>query len=335
MHHDLSLEEEALELSETAVDLLRDGGDAFALADALRVAAGANYALNRNDAFIRQTREALETLEATSDIDNALYPRLLDNVGFTWFLEGDAERAWAYKDRGLAAAAARLPESRPEYVRALVNAGGMASVAGDALRSHALLLTAQSEAEKLVPRNEDEEIFIARNLAVAERQLDRLPESRQRFADLLERASRYYGPGHRELVSILIGGAETALAAGHLDDALEGLAAAEANARQSLPPEHGYFSDIEGLRGMVLLERGDIDGACAHLDAARAHRSSAHQIKAQLKLEAVALARCHCRASETETLAASAARDALQSMGNASPWQLALAQRWVTQCDGF
>lgn len=334
VHHDLSLEEEALELSETAVDLLRDGGDAFALADALRVAAGANYALNRNDAFIRQTREALETLEATGDTDNALYPRLLDNVGFTWFLEGDAERAWAYKDRGLAAAAARLPESRPEYVRALVNAGGMASVAGDALRSHALLLTAQSEAEKLVPRNEDEEIFIARNLAVAERQLDRLPESRQRFADLLERASRYYGPGHRELVSILIGGAETALAAGHLDDALEGLAAAEANARQSLPPEHGYFSDIEGLRGMALLESGEFDDACGHLAAARASRSSEHQIKAQLKLETVALARCHCQASETETHAASVALDALQSIGNASPWQLALAQRWVAQCDG-
>ena len=167
-----------------------------------------------------------------------------------------------------------------------------------------------------------------------ERQLDRLPESRQRFADLLERASRYYGPGHRELVSILIGGAETALAAGHLDDALEGLAAAEANARQSLPPEHGYFSDIEGLRGMALLESGEFDDACGHLAAARASRSSEHQIKAQLKLETVALARCHCQASETETHAASVALDALQSIGNASPWQLALAQRWVAQCDG-
>ncbi len=333
VHHDLSLETEAVELSETAVNLLRNGDDAFALADALRVAAGANYALNRNDAFIRQTRQALQTLEAAGETDNALYPRLLDNVGFTWFLEGDFQRAWAYKDRGLAIAAARLPQSRPEYVRALVNAGGMASVAGDAPRSHALLLKAQDEAEKLSPRNEDEEIFIARNLAVAERQLGRLQASRERFAALLERAGRYYGAGHRELVSILIGGAETALAQERIDDALEGLAAAEANARQSLPPEHGYFSDIEGLRGMALLERGDLDGACAHLDAARASRSSEHQIKSQLGLETVALARCGCHRRDIGPADATAALNALQTMGNASPWQLALAQRWAAQCD--
>ena len=333
VHHDLSLESEAVELSETAVNLLRDGGDAFALADALRVAAGANYALNRNDAFIRQTRQALETLEAAGDTDNALYPRLLDNVGFTWFLEGDFARAWSYKDRGLAAAAARLPDSRPEYVRALVNAGGMASVAGDAARSHALLLKAQDEAEKLAPRNEDEEIFIARNLAVAERQLDRLDDSRERFAGLLDRARAYYGPGHRELVSILIGGAETALAQGRLDDALEGLAAAQTNARQSLPPEHGYFSDIHGLRGMALLERGDLDGACTHLDAARAGRSSEHRIKSQLGLEAMALARCRCHRPDTDPSDVTAAREALHAMGNASPWQLAMARRWAAQCD--
>lgn len=333
VHHDLSLESEALELSETAVDLLRQGEDAFALADALRVAAGANYALNRNDAFIRQTRQALETLEAAGDTDNALYPRLLDNVGFTWFLEGDFARAWAYKDRGLAVSAAHLPESRPEYVRALVNAGGMASVAGDAARSHALLLTAQGEAEKLSPRNEDEEIFIARNLAVAERQLGRLQDSRERFAALMERASRYYGPGHREVVAILIGGAETAVAQERIDDALDGLAAAEANAHQSLPPEHGYFSDIEGLRGMALLERGDLDGACAHLDAARASRSGEHQIKSQLGLETVALARCGCHRRDAGPADATAALSALQAMGNASPWQLALAQRWAAQCD--
>ena len=333
VHHDLSLETEAVELGETAVNLLRNGDDAFALADALRVAAGANYALNRNDAFIRQTRQALQTLEAAGDTDNALYPRLLDNVGFTWFLEGDFQRAWAYKDRGLAVAAARLPRSRPEYVRALVNAGGMASVAGDAARSHALLLKAQGEAGKLSPRNEDEEIFIARNLAVAERQLGRLHDSRERFAALLERASRYYGPGHRELVSILIGSAETALAEGHLDDALERLAVAQANARQSLPPEHGYFRDIEGLRGMVLLERGELQAARAHLETARANRSDEEQIKSQLGLEAVALARCRCQQPDAQPFAASAAHDALQAMGNASPWQLALARKWVMQCE--
>ena len=332
VHHDLSLEAEARELSETAVSLLRQGEDAFALADALRVAAGANYALNRNEAFIQQTREALATLEAAGETDNALYPRLLDNVGFTWFLERDFERAWDYQDRGLAAAAARLPGSRDVYVRALVNAGGLASVAGDAARSHALLLKAQVEAEQLSPRNEDEEIFIARNLAVTERELGRLTDSRQRFEALLERAQRYYGEGHRETVSILIGAAETALAEVRIDDALQGLAAAESNARQSLPPEHGYFSDIEGLRGMALLERGDLDAACTHLATAQQRRGNEARIKSQLGLEAVALTRCDCRRGEADSAQAQTALDALKAMGNASPWELSLAQRWVAQC---
>ena len=330
VHQDLALEKEAVELSEAAVDVLRDGDDAYALADALRVAAAANYAYDRSDAFTRQTREALATLEATGETGSLLHARLLDNVAFTWFLEGDPARAWSYKERALAATAAHLPESRREYVRALVNAGGMASVAGDALRAHGLFLQAQDESSKQVPRDEDEDLFIGRNLAVAERQLDRLPASRQRFAALLERARAYYGRGHTELVSILVGTAETALAEGRLDDALAALADAEANARLSLPAEHGYFGDIDGLRGIVLLERGDVDAARARLEAARANRGAAVGIKAQVGLEAVALARIHCAAGDAA--AAPAALASFEAMRNASPWQLALARRWIADC---
>ncbi|HPA00879.1 MAG TPA: sigma-70 factor domain-containing protein, partial [Chiayiivirga sp.] len=81
------------------------------------------------------------------------------------------------------------------------------------------------------------------------------------------------------------------------------------------------------------IERGDLDGACAHLDAARASRSSEHQIKSQLGLETVALARCGCHRRDIGPADATAALNALQTMGNASPWQLALAQRWAAQCD--
>ncbi len=329
VHHDLALEKEAVELGESAVELLRGAGDAFALADALRVSAGANYAYNRTDAFISQTREALTTLEAAGETGNTLHARLLDNVGFSWFLEGDYARAWAYKDRGLAVAAARLPDARPEYVRALVNAGGMASVAGDAARAHALLMQAGAEAVKLVPRAQDEELFIERNLAVAERQLGRLQASRDRFADLLQRAGTYYGRGHTELVSILIGGAETALADRRLDDALAGLDAAESHARLSLPPEHGYFSDIDGLRGIALLEQGDIEGARARLEAARANRGADREIKSQLGLEAVALERSRCG---RDAAAPDRALAAFEAMRNASAWQLALARRWAADC---
>ena len=330
VHQDLGLSADAVTLSEAAVAQLRSRADPLALADALRESAAAHYALNHVEAYRALTAEALETLERAGETDGVLYARLLGNAGFARFLAGDAAAAWALLDRGRALLAARRPETRAEYVRALVNAGGLAQVAGDNERAHALLLEAQAEFALLRERNPDQQYFIARNLAAVERDSGRVEAARVRYAELRPAAESFYGAGHRELVSVLVGESETALAQGRLHDALRGLDEAERHGRLSLAPEHDHFTDIAGLRAVAQLLRGELEPARVALEDNVQRRGDRLILEAQPRLEAVALARTRCEATDKDELVAAIAL--LGAGTNVPRWQAALATRWQAEC---
>jgi hypothetical protein len=215
-------------------------------------------------------------------------------------------------------------------VRALVNGGGLAQVSGDYERAHRLLSEARSEFALLAERSPDEQYFIARNLAAVERDSGRLESSRQRYAELRASAESFYGAGHQELVSALVGESETALAQARLDDALRGLEDAERHGRQSLPPEHDHFTDIAGLRAIVQSLRGDFASARAALEENLRRRGARPIVEAQPRLEAVALARTRCTAGDDAGL--SAAIKALRAAGNVPAWQTDIAQRFESEC---
>ncbi len=330
VHADLGLDAEAIDLSERAVNALRDSGDAIALAEALRSAASAYYGLDRMDEYLARSNEALEVLERGGGQSHPLHARLLGNVGLGYLLRGDYPRAWSYIDRGREQLAAGLPETRADYVRALTNAGGMASVAGDQVRARKLLLEAEREAALLEPRKIDEQLFIARNLATVARETGDFADAQRRYDDLVQRSETFHGAGHPELISALFGRAETEVASGRIDAALRDLDTAQTHAISAYPPEHGQFADIDGMRALALVSRGDLEAAQPMLERNFARREGQVVVEAQPRLEAIALARTRCALDGGDEMREAVA--ALKSMRNVSEWQLGLARRWAAEC---
>jgi serine/threonine-protein kinase len=326
-HNHLGRPGRTAELGERAAAILRREDAPLALADALRVAAVGHYKQDHKREYLERSSEALAVLERAQLTHEKMYPGLLGNVGLAHFMLGEYDDAWRYADRTIALAAASRPAGRSVYVNALTNAGGMAMVAGDQVRAYRLLVEAEREAALVTPRAIDQELFVARNLAGVERESGRIDASRARFDSVVERSREFHGDGHPELVSALMGRAETLLAQAQLDAALRDLDEARAQSK-SLPAGHGQLLDMDGLRAFVLLERGDVDGARELLEKNATARAGEAIVEAQPRLEAVALARTRCGAGEE----LATAMRALEAARNVSAWQREMAGRWREGC---
>ena len=331
VHADLGLHAQALDLSLRAVAALRDADDPLALAEALRGAASTSYALDRKDEYLARSREALAVLEKAGETDNNLYPRLLANIGLGHFMHGDYERAWPVLARSRDLLRARLPESRGDYVLSLTNSGGLASIAGNQQLAETLLLEAETEVRLLEPRDIDQELFIARNLAMVLRDSDRLDEARRRFDAIIERSTEFYGTGHPGLISAFIGRGETELGLGDLAAAARDFTEARHQGETTLAPGHGQLLDIDGLHAIVQVTAGEFEPAITTLERIAAQRGDETIVEAQPRLEAVALARARCntpdgRAELEHSLAE------LRATANIAPWHHALADGWARDC---
>jgi serine/threonine-protein kinase len=331
VYTDLGMPAQARDAYARAVAALSGQDDPLASADALRGLATAHYGLGQPQQFLQYSLQAARVLERADATEDPLYPRLLGNIGLGHFALGDKARGWTYLDRSLALLKAGGIATRGDYVRALVNSGGIALTDGDAAKAYPLLHEADTLARQLTPRNPDEELLIGRNLAFTALQTRRLDEALQLYDRMVERSLEFHGEEHPATVSALLGRGETRLARGEWALAEQDLNRARRLSARRNAEGHGQLLDIDGLRAVAWLLRGKVAEAVATLEANAAQRADEAIVESQPRFELVALERARCNGADRRRELAAAVRR-LEAMPNESSWHLQLSRRWVAEC---
>ena len=331
VYTDLGMATQARDAYARAVAALRDQDDPLALADALRGLATAHYGLGQPKPFLQYSEQAAQVLERADATQDPLYPRLLGNIGIGHFALGDKVRGWTYLDRSLALLDAGGAATRKDYVRALVNSGGIALTDGDATKAYPLLLKADTLVQQLTPRNPDEELLIGRNLAFAALQTQRLDEALRRYDRMVQRSLAFHGEEHPATVSALLGRGETRLARGEWALAEHDLDRARELSAKRNAEGHGQLLDIDGLRAVAWLLRGKVAQAITVLEANAAQRADEAIVESQPRFEQIALERARCDSADRRRELAAAVRQ-LDAMPNQTAWHRPLSRRWIAEC---